>query len=120
MTSDLTPSAAPTNIYELRVKNPEPTHPDRDPITHPASLVWLQKADIGAWLEEEDGQEYFQQPFSIKHLAKYFRTRSFVSVADIDGWGARELMEPLFRLGPAASFARARDARATYARAKRA
>jgi hypothetical protein len=31
MTSDLTPSAAPTNMNELRAKNSEPTHPDRDP-----------------------------------------------------------------------------------------
>jgi hypothetical protein len=37
-----------------------------------------------------------QQHFSIKHIAKYFRTRSPASVADIDGWRARELMAPLF------------------------
>jgi hypothetical protein len=58
MTSDLTPSAAPTNINELRAKNPEPTHPARDPTTQPASLIWPQKADTGAWWEEEEGQEY--------------------------------------------------------------
>ena len=40
MTLDLTPSAAPTNINELRAKNPEPTHPHRDPVTQPASLIW--------------------------------------------------------------------------------
>ena len=96
MTSDLTPSAAPININELRAMNPEPTHPDRDPTTQPASLIWPQKADTGAWWEEEDGQEYIQQHFSIKHIAKYFRTRSPVSAADIDGWRARELIAPLF------------------------
>jgi hypothetical protein len=69
MTSDLTPSAAPTNINELRAKNPEPTQPDRDPTTQPASLVWPQKADTGTWWEEEDGQEYIQQHFNIKHIA---------------------------------------------------
>jgi hypothetical protein len=58
MTSDLTPSAAPTNINELRAKNPEPTHPNRDPVTQPGSLIWPQKADTDAWWEEEDGQEY--------------------------------------------------------------
>jgi hypothetical protein len=58
MTSDLTPSAAPTNINELRAKNPEPTHPDRDPTIEPASLIWPQKADTGAWREEEDRQEH--------------------------------------------------------------
>jgi hypothetical protein len=96
MTSDLTPSAAPTNINELRGKNPGPTHSNRDPTTQPASLLWTQKADTGAWWEEEDGQEYIQQHFSIKHIAKYFRTRSSVSAADIDGWRAREVMAPLF------------------------
>jgi hypothetical protein len=96
MTSDMTPSAAPTNIKELRAKNPEPTHPARDPTTQPAPLIWPQKADTGAWWEEEDGQEYIQKHFSVKHIAKYFRTRSPVSAADIDGWRARELMAPLF------------------------
>jgi hypothetical protein len=92
----MTPSAAPTNINELRAKNPEPTHPARDPTTQPASRIWPQKADTGAWWEEEDGQEYIQQHFSIKHITQYFRTRSPVSAADIDGWRARELMAPLF------------------------
>jgi hypothetical protein len=71
-------------------QNPEPTHPDRDPTTQPASPTYLasEKADNGAWWEEEDGQEYirFQQYISSKHISKYFRTRSTVSAADIDGW----------------------------------
>ena len=96
MTSDLTPSAAPTNINELRAKNPEPTHPNRDPVTQPASLIWPQKADTDAWWEEEDGQEYIQKHFNLQKIAKYFRTRSPVSAADVDGWRARELMAPLF------------------------
>ena len=49
ITSDLTPSAAPDNINKLREKNPEPIHPDGDPITHPASLLWPQKADTSAY-----------------------------------------------------------------------
>jgi len=86
MTSDLTPPAAPTNFNELRAKNPERTHPDRDPITHLASLFWPQKANTGAWWEDDEGQEYIQKWFSISHIAKYFRTRSPVIAADIDGW----------------------------------
>ena len=39
MTSELTLSTAPTNINELRDKNPEPTHPSRDPTTQPVSLI---------------------------------------------------------------------------------
>ena len=97
MTSDLTPSAAPNNIDDLRAKNPEPTHPTRDPITQPASLIWPHKADTGAWWEDQAGQEYIQKHFSVKLIAKYFRTRSPVSSsADVDGWRARELMAPLF------------------------
>ena len=53
MNSDLTPSDAPTIINELRAKNPERTHPDRDSATHPALHIWPQKADTGAWWEEE-------------------------------------------------------------------
>jgi hypothetical protein len=93
MTSDLTPSAAPNNIDELRAKNLEPTHPTRDPITQPASLIWPQKADTSAWWEEEERQEY--KHFTTKVIAKYFRTRWPVSAADVDGWRARELMAPL-------------------------
>jgi hypothetical protein len=96
MTSDLTPSNVPTNINELRAKNAKPTQPDRDPTTQPTSLIWPQKADTGVWWEKEDGHEYIQQHFSIKHISKYYRTCSPVSAADIDGLRARELMSPLF------------------------
>jgi hypothetical protein len=54
MTSDLTLSAAPTNINELRAKNPEPTHPDRDPTTQPASLLWPRK---GTGLRKESAEQ---------------------------------------------------------------
>ena len=68
-------------------------HPHRgdSPITHPSySLICSQKTDIGAWWETEDCQEYIRHHFSIKNIAKYFRTRSpVVSAADIDGWCAR-------------------------------
>jgi hypothetical protein len=93
MTSDLTPSAAPTNINEQCAKNP---HADRDPTIQPALRIWPQKADTGAWWEEEDWQEYIQQHLNIKNIAQYFRTRSTVSDADIDGWRASELMAPFF------------------------
>ena len=64
--------------------------------TQPASLIWPQKTDTGAWWEEEEGQEYIQQHFSLKHITKYFRTSSPVSAGDIDGWRACELVAPLF------------------------
>ena len=84
MTSHITPSAAPTSINELRAKNPEP-HPDRDPIIHPASVLWPQKAYTGAWWEDEEGHEYMLKWVRSAHSAKYFRARSPVSAADIDG-----------------------------------
>jgi hypothetical protein len=65
-------------------------------IIQPETHIWPQKADTGAWWEEEEGQDYIQQHFSIKLIAKYFRTRSPVSAAANDGWRARELMAPLF------------------------
>jgi hypothetical protein len=49
-----------------------------------ASHIWPQKADTGAWWEEEEGQEYIQQHFSIKLIDKYFSTSSTLSNADID------------------------------------
>jgi hypothetical protein len=72
MTSDLTPSAAPTIINELRAKNPEPTHPNRDPITQPASLIWPQKADtdvgtrFSIGLQMQPGKRAGQLPIGLK------------------------------------------------------
>ena len=75
--------------------NPDPTHPNRDPTTQQASLTWPSKADTGAWWEQEEGQEYIQQHFSLKHISKYFRTSSLVSAADIDEWRDREMSAPV-------------------------
>jgi hypothetical protein len=61
MTSDLTPSSAPTNINELRAKNPEPTHPDRDLTTQPASLIWPQKADTVRGGRKKTGKSTFSR-----------------------------------------------------------
>jgi hypothetical protein len=83
MTSDMTPSAAPTNINELRAKNPEPTHPARDPTPQPAPLIWPQKADTGAWWEEEDGQEYIQKHFSVKHIANIIKPMQAAHTLDL-------------------------------------
>jgi hypothetical protein len=89
-------SSSTLTSLKLRANNPEPTHPNKHPITQPASLIWPQKADTDAWWEEEEGQEYTKKHFNLQKIAKCFRTRSPVSAADIDGWRARELMAPLF------------------------
>ncbi len=77
-------------------KQAHPVLKYRVPHGSQASLIWPQKADTAAWWEEEEGQEYTKKHFNLQKIAKYFRTRSPVSAADIDGWRARELMAPLF------------------------
>jgi hypothetical protein len=59
-------------------------------------LSGRKKPTPDAWWEEEEGQEYIKKHFNLQKIAKYFRTRSPVSAADVDGWRARELMAPLF------------------------
>ena len=51
------PFCCPIRINELRAKSPEPTHSDRDPITHPASLLWPPKADTGAYEAASQAEE---------------------------------------------------------------
>jgi len=51
-----------TCICVLRAKNPEPIHPARDSITHSPPPLWPQKADTGAWWENEEGQEKQKRP----------------------------------------------------------
>jgi hypothetical protein len=42
------------------------------------------------------GAEFLDKWFSIPKICQYFRTRSPVTMADIDGWHARDLIAPLF------------------------
>ena len=61
-------------------------HPNKDPITQnnrPRLLSGRRKADTNAWWEEEEGQKYTKKHFDIQKIAKYFRTSSPVSAADI-------------------------------------
>ncbi len=42
------------------------------------------------------GAEFLDKWFSIPKICQYFRTRSPVTMADIDGWYARDIIVPLF------------------------
>ena len=44
----------------------------------------------------DPGTEFLDKWFSIPKICQYFRTRSPVTMADIDGWHARDLITPLF------------------------
>ena len=95
ITSDLTPTSDPANIDTLRAKHPTPTHPARDPTTI-SSRLWPRKTDLTDYWASEDGQEYINKWFSTNKILKYFRTRSAVGAADVDGWRAHETISFLF------------------------
>ena len=61
-------------------------------------LMTFAKKNIDPALRqnEEVLAKYIKKHFNLQKIAKYFRTRSPVSAADVDGWRARELMAPLF------------------------
>jgi hypothetical protein len=40
--------------------------------------------------------EFLDEWFSVARICQYFRTRSPVTMPDIDGWHARDLIAPLF------------------------
>ena len=91
LTSELTPNSDPANIHTLREKHPDPTHRDRDP-TMVSSNLWPRPAENNEYWLSEDGQAYINKHFSMDKVQRYFRTRSPVGAADIDGWKARDLI----------------------------
>ena len=44
----------------------------------------------------DNGAEFLDKWFSIPKICQYFRTRSPVTMADIDDWHAQDLIDPLF------------------------
>jgi hypothetical protein len=89
------PSADPINIDLLRAKYPEPAHPDRDPVRL-SSILWPQPQTLEEHWSSDAGADFLVKWFSIPKICQYFRTRSPVTMADIDGWHARDLIAPLF------------------------
>jgi hypothetical protein len=95
ITSTTMPNADPTNIDLLRAKHPETAHPDRDPVRL-SSKLWPRPQDLEEHWSSDAGIEFLDKWFSVAKICQYFRTRSPVTMPDIDGWHARDLIAPLF------------------------
>ena len=89
------PNTDPTNIHLLRTKHPETAHPDRDPVRL-SSKLWPRPQVLEEHWSSDTGIEFLDKWFSVAKIYQYFRTRSPVTMADIDGWHARDLIAPLF------------------------
>jgi hypothetical protein len=95
VTSNSMPNADPINIILLRAKHPEPAHPDRDPMRL-SSILRPQPQNLENFWSSDAGAEFLDKWFSIPKICQYFRTRSPVTMADIDGWHARDIIAPFF------------------------
>ena len=95
ITSKLLPNSDPLNIEHLCSKHSEPAHPDRDPV-HVSSILWPRPDTLQDYWSSDAGTEFLDKWFSIPKISQYFRTRSPVTMVDIDGWHARDLIAPLF------------------------
>ncbi len=95
VTSNSVPNANPCNMDTLRAKHPEPAHPDRDPV-HLSSILLPQSQTLEDFWSSDAGTEFLDKWFSIPKLCQYFRPRSPITMADINGWYARDIIAPLF------------------------
>ena len=95
ITSTSMPNADPTNIDLLRAKHPETAHPDRDPVRL-SSRLWPRPQVLEEHWSSDAGIEFLDKWFSVAKICQYFRTRSPVTMPDVDGWHARDLIAPLF------------------------
>ncbi len=86
--------ANPCNI-DLQAKHPEPPHPDRPPVRL-SSKLWPRPQNLEQYWSSDAGAEFLDKWFSIPKIWQYFRTRSPVTMTDIDVWHARDLITPLF------------------------
>ena len=95
ITSTYMPNADPTNIDLLRAKHPETAHPARDPVRL-SSRLWPRPQVLEEHWSSDAGVEFLDKWFSVAKICQYFRTRSPVTMPDIDGWHARDIIAPLF------------------------
>jgi hypothetical protein len=94
-TSNSMPSADPCNIDLFRAKHPEPAHPDRDPVSL-SSELWPRPQNLDDYWASDAGAEFLDKWFRIPKICQYFRTLSPVTMTNIDGWHARDIIAPLF------------------------
>jgi hypothetical protein len=84
-----------THTNLLRVKHPETAHPTSDPV-RVSSILWPRPQILEEYWTSDPGVEFLDKWFSIAKICQYFRTRSPVTMTDIDGCHARDLIAPLF------------------------
>jgi hypothetical protein len=94
ITSTSMPNADPTNI-DLRAKHPKPAHPVRDPV-RVSSRLWPRPQVLEEHWSLDAGVEFLDKWFSVSKICQYFRTRSPVTMSDINGWHVRDLISPIF------------------------
>ncbi len=75
ITSDLLPNSDPLKIDHLRLKHPEPAHPDPDPV-RVSSILWPRSDSLQEYWSSDTGTEFVDKWFSIPKICQYFRTRS--------------------------------------------
>ena len=95
ITSDLLPNSDPLKIDHLRLKHPEPAHPDPDPV-RVSSILWPRSDSLQEYWSSDTVTEFLDKWFSIPKIWQYFRTCSSVTMVDIDGWHTCDLITPLF------------------------
>jgi hypothetical protein len=96
VTSNTLPNADPNNIINLlRNKHPEPAHPSTDPV-RVSSILWTRPQTLEEHWSSGGGVEFLDKWFSIDKICQYFRSRSPVTMTDIDGCHVRDLIVPLF------------------------
>ncbi len=78
------PNSDPINIDLLRDKHPETAHPDRYPVRF-SSRLWSRPEDLVDHWSSDPGIEFLDKWFSVAKICQYFRTRSPVTMPDIDG-----------------------------------
>jgi hypothetical protein len=83
ITSDLIPNSDPLNIDHLRSKNPAPAHPECDPVCG-SSILWPHPQKLQDYWSSDADTEFLEW-FGIPKIHHYFRTRSPVTIVDIDG-----------------------------------
>jgi hypothetical protein len=84
MTSNALPNVDPNNINLLRAKHPEAAHPTSDPV-RVSSILWPRPQVLEEYWTSVPGVEFLDKWFIIAKTCQYFRTRSPVTMVDIDG-----------------------------------
>ncbi len=86
-----------TAFLQLEWKEPvtETAHPDRDPVRL-SSRLWPRPQVLEEHWSSDAGIEFLDKWFNVAKICQYFRTRSPVTIPDVDGCHARDLIVPLF------------------------